>query len=278
MCPMLLTRRRLPPIYLDLDDVEHRVFLRDISQPPAWLTKRLLYLQWPALLWGERRAIKTSRKSFVCSELDARYLKRKWRLPNVGVIPNSIRIPRAQPLTREPVLLFLGMYGYTPNAVAADYLVKSIWPLVRAACSRATLIVAGARPELIPASAQAHPGVEYTGYVADLDELYRRARVVCCPIQSGGGTRIKVIEAAAYGKPIVSTRMGAEGLEFQDAYEIVIRDEPEGFASACVKLFDDDALCTRLGNAARAKASAEYDRQSVIGRIQREIFGPLSAG
>ena len=276
MCPILLTKRDLPPVYMDLDDVEHRVFLRDVSQPPVWATKGLLYLQWPALFWGERRAIKQTRKTFVCSHVDEQYLTHRCGLPNVAVVPNSIRIPEPQPAVNDPVLLFLGMYGYAPNAVAADYLVTRIWPLVRAARPEARLIVAGARPELIPAFNQPTPSVEYTGFVPDLDALYRRTRAVCCPIQSGGGTRIKIIEAAAYGKPVVSTRVGAEGLDFEDGREILLRDDPRVFADACIELLENDALCGTIGDAARNKATALYDRRNVIERIQREIFTSLS--
>jgi glycosyltransferase involved in cell wall biosynthesis len=278
MCPILLTRRELPPVFMDLDDVEHRLFLRDILQPPIWLTKRLRYLQWPALLLGERRAIQLSRKTFVCSDLDAQYLEHKWGLLNVRVIPNSIRIPEVQPLSGRPVLLFLGLYAYNPNAVAAEHLITRIWPFIRAACPEATLLIAGAGPECIPPFTQRHPGVEYTGFVDDLDGLYRRSRVVCCPIQSGGGTRIKIIEAAAYGKPVVSTQAGAEGLDFVDGREILLRDNPRAFAETCIELLRDDAFCTSIGQAARTKAVARYDRESMIRLIQAEIFGSLQKG
>src|ERR1043166_8610383 len=227
MCPALLTRRELPPIFLDLDDVEHKAFIRGISQPPNFGAKRLFYLQLPAFLWGERRAIRLARKTFVCSELDAQYLSGTWRLPNVRAIPNSIRVPEPRPMATEPVFLLLGLYAYAPNAVAADYLITRIWPLIRSARPDARLIIAGGRPELIPCFGQPHAGVEYAGFVDDLDVLYSKARIVCCPILSGGGTRIKIIEAAAYGKAVVSTRVGAEGLDFEDGSEIMLRDDPQ---------------------------------------------------
>jgi glycosyltransferase involved in cell wall biosynthesis len=109
----------------------------------------------------------------------------------------------------------------------------------------------------------------YTDFVDDLNTLYGKTQIVCCPIRTGGGTRIKIIEAASYGKPVVSTRVGAEGLEFEDGTEILLRDEPHQFA--------DEALRSRIGQAARAKATKLYDRRNVIGLIQREIFGSLDA-
>jgi ABC-type protease/lipase transport system fused ATPase/permease subunit len=145
MCPALRTRRSLPPIFLDLDDVEHKAFYRDISQPPLWGTKRLYYLQLPAMLWGERRAIKLARKTFVCSTADQQYLVDTWRLPHVKAIPNSIHIPEPQAISDEPVLMFLGGYGYTPNAIAAEYTGYAF--LVRAAAEAdARAVAAGDLP------------------------------------------------------------------------------------------------------------------------------------
>jgi glycosyltransferase involved in cell wall biosynthesis len=276
MCPLILTKRQLPPVFLDLDDVEHKTFLRNISQPPTWRAKQLYYLQLPALLWGERRAIKLSRKTFVCSELDKHYLNRMLRLSNVDVIPNSIHIPEVQALQERPVLLFLGTYTYKANANAAEELVTQIWPLVRKACPNARLVIAGDKPERIRTFGQAQAGVEYAGFVHDLDSLYGDARVVCCPIRSGGGTRIKIIEAAAYAKPVVSTSMGAEGLQFDDGREILLRDDVQEFADACIRLLNDDASCMSIGRAAHAKAVSVYDRRNVIRRIQSEILGAIA--
>jgi len=277
ICPALRTRRPLPPMFMDLDDVEHRALCRDISQPPMWGTKRLYYLHLPAMVWGERRGIKLTRKSFVCSALDERYLTHTWKLSNVRAIPNAIHLPGDQPLSRGPVLLFLGGFGYPPNARAAEHLILRIWPLIRNACPESSLVIAGGDPERIACYEQAHGGVEYTGFVDDLEALYARARVVCCPLQTGGGTRIKVIEAAAYGKPVVSTLIGAEGLEFEEGREILLRDDPRDFADACIKLLRDEALCVQIGQAASAKAAKLYDRRNVIRMIQQEIFGSLEA-
>ena len=95
---------------------------------------------------------------------------------------------------------------------------------MREACPDARLIVAGNKPERIPSFAQRPAGVEFTGFVSELEMLYRRAAIVCCPILSGGGTRIKILEAAAHGKAVVSTVVGAEGLELRDGVEIALRD------------------------------------------------------
>ena len=102
--------------------------------------------------------------------------------------------------------------------------------------------------------------------------------MVCCPLSNGGGTRLKLIEAAAYGKAIVSTSVGAEGLSFSDGAEILIRDDDIGIAEACVRLLNDDGLCARLGEAARTKAKSLYDRPVIRDRIASEFRTMLRSG
>ena len=101
--------------------------------------------------------------------------------------------------------------------------------------------------------------------------MYHRSRVVCCPLLAGGGTRIKILEAAAYGKPIVTTRIGAEGIEMRDGYELVQRDDPEAFAASCLDLLENPDLCKRLGAAAHAAVVQRYDRSKIVPLIQRHL-------
>lgn len=272
MPPVMLTRKTLPPIYLDLDDIEHKKFFREVSQPPHDLLTNLYYLQVPALWWGELQAVRLARSTFVCSELDCEYLSWYQGVSGVVAIPNSITIPESQVLTSEPNLLFLGTYKYQPNVNAANYLIEQVWPRISRLMPSARLIIAGESPERIRSYDSRVPGVEFTGFVDDLAALYQRVRVVCCPIFSGGGTRVKIIEAAAYGKPIVSTKIGAEGLELQDGQEFWQRDSVSSFVEACLELLKNYSLCEKLGSAARAKAIQSYDSCNIIKRIQGSIL------
>jgi glycosyltransferase involved in cell wall biosynthesis len=274
MGPALLTRRPLPPIYLDLDDIEHVKMLRQLRQPPFWPGKYLYYLQVPALVSGERRAIKLARKSFVCSDVDRNYLATRWRLPGVVTLPNAVRIPTeygTEPGSRS--LLLVATYAYAPNIIAAEFLVKDVWPLVREACPDARLVVAGNKPERIPSFERNPTGVEFTGFVPDLELLYRSAAIVCCPVLSGGGTRIKILEAAAYGKAVVSTLVGAEGLEFRDGVEIILRDGARAFANGCIELLGDLSRREDLGRAAREVVALRYDRRRIVAVLKDEISG-----
>ena len=271
MCPLLLTRKTFPPVLFDLDDVEHVYFMRSIEKQWPWSYKLLQYARLPALLWGELRAIRLASRTFVCSDKDRSYLAERWRLPGVVTIPNSITIKKRLPIASEPTLLFLGAYWYQPNVQAADFLISEIWPHILRAVPSARLIIAGSRPEQISSYSKAAPGVEFTGFVDDLESLYARSRIVCCPILRGGGTRIKIIEAAAYGKPIAATRIGAEGLDMRDGHELLLRDDAKSFAQACIQLLSDSALCERLGHAAYESVSRHYDRANIMSLIQKYL-------
>jgi glycosyltransferase involved in cell wall biosynthesis len=276
MCPPLLTRQTLPPIVLDLDDIEHIAVLRGMRQQVQFREQLLSCLRLPALVWGERQAIRRARRTFVCSEVDRRYLTERWKLPGVVVVPNAVAIPASQPLTEEPTLLLLGMYLYPANVLAAEFLIQQVWPRVYRAMPTARLIVAGHAPERIPSYTRGMPGVEFTGFVDDLEALYRRARVVCVPLLTSAGTAVKAIEAASYGKPIVATHIGAEGIELRDGEGVLLRDASEPFAEACLRLLRDAALCERLGSTARATAVRYYDRGHVVRLIQEHLTTALS--
>ena len=166
-------------------------------------------------------------------------------------------------------MLFLGTYGYQPNCDAAERLIRHIWPPVRERVPEARLLIAGKGSERLASFKDAPPGVTFTGFVDDLDGLYAMSRVVACPLTAGGGTRLKLVEAASYGRPMVSTRVGAEGLDFEADREIVLRDDDAGFADACVHLLRDDAACDRLGRAARAKMQARYGMDEIAARVAR---------
>lgn len=268
MCALLRTGRRCRNAVFDLDDVEHQMKLRALLQPPVQPGKLISLSHIPALMAAEWRGAARSRRTFVCSEVDRRKLLRLGFGRGVTVVPNAVDIPQdlAAPAS-EPTLMYIGDFGYAPNREAAERLALRILPIVRQAAPDARLLLAGKRSDQLDPAAAAQPGVERLGFVADLAQLYAGARVVCCPLLNGGGTRVKLIEGAAHGKPMVSTRVGAEGLSFAEGTEILLRDDDAGFAEACVRLIGDDELCRTLGGAARAKAIQDYR----IDRIQAQV-------
>ena len=261
-------RGKLPKVYFDLDDVEHLRFLRTVPTLPYGRGKYLMLPQTAAIHWAERRAAAAATRTFVCSERDRTYLQGRLGLPRIEVIPNAVNVPD-QPAygVPEQTVLFVGVLNYEPNLHGAQWLIRDVWPLVRRAVPDARLLIVGDGEARIAADVAGADGVTAPGFVPDLDAVYRRSGVVCCPIRVGSGTRIKLIEAAGYGKAMVSTTIGAEGLAFEDGRHALIRDDATSFAGGIVELLRDPGRSESLGAAARQLAVGGYARQSVIERI-----------
>jgi len=273
--PVLFARQALPPVFYDVDDIEHIKLIRQLRQPSITLAQSLYYLHLPALFLGEYRAIQRATRTFVCSELDRRYLSEKWNLSGIVTIPNSVNIPSFYPISSALTLLLVGSYSYSPNAQAAEFLIDKVFPIVREKNPYTKLIIAGSNPEYISSYKKELVNVEFTGFVDDLDDLYRRSRIICCPIFSGGGTRIKMIEAAAYGRPIVATSIGAEGLDMTPGKDFLLCNTVQEFAAACLELLGNDALCNRLATAARATATQHYNLGSIRKLIQHNLLSAI---
>lgn len=272
MCTLLRLKAQLAsiPLFFDLDDIEHLAETRRLLRKPEWPGEQIKLLRIPRLLLAEIEAIRLSRRTLICSGVDLRYLQRYVGGDQLEVIANSTVLPALGEHDRsEPVVLFVGSMIYEPNTLAAQALVRDIWPRVLAQVPGARLVIAGMHPERIPAFSQPPAGVTFSGFVEDLRELYATARVVCCPILYGGGTRVKIIEAAAYGCAVVATPLAAEGLDFRDGTEIVLRKDPAQLAQECVRLLRNPEQARRLGAAARDRARGSYDRKVILARLEQ---------
>ena len=268
----VLAAKPTAPILFDLNDLVHRVHWRMALAAPHRPGKLAYAAQVPAILAAERTAVRAAARSVVCSESDRAFIAKLGAGDRAMMIPNAISLPAVPPgATSCPTLLFLGTYSYEPNVLAAQRLIRSIWPRVLRQRPDARLLIAGPGMERLTDSRVKTDDIDYLGFVDNLNDLYARSRVVCCPITVGGGTRIKLIEAAAHARPMVSTRVGAEGLAFRDGMEIIIRDSDEAFADACVTLLADQAACSMLGNAARILALERYDATAIQNLIKQTV-------
>jgi glycosyltransferase involved in cell wall biosynthesis len=184
--------------------------------------------------------------------------------PAVTVIENSVTELPAAPWnpTASSRLLYTGSLSYAANADAIAYFQRAIYPLVLGQEPAAQLVITGGIPDPLP------PGVNtrrltLTGRLASLDATRRDARMLIVPLRCGTGTRIKILEALAYGMPVVTTSKGAEGLAVEHGQHLLIADEPDDFARAIVQLMRDDGFAMELGARGRTLIEARYtwDRQ-----------------
>lgn len=272
----LRSMTRCKPIAFDLDDLEHLAALRSIPEIKSLRDKLFVFFSIPALIAAERRAAANAIFTFVCSKMDSIRASRLLPAERIFVLPNAIAIPpAAAPTSTRTVLLMVGIYSYGPNKDAADYFLEEVWPHVAKAIPDAEIWFVGAGADHLRSFNKNLPRVHFLGFVDDLAKIYHDARVVICPIRYGSGTRVKLIEAAAWGKPIVSTTIGAEGLSMLHQEHVLYGDTPEDFATHCVTLLTDSTLCDKLGGNARALAQETYDRQEIINMLSRELNAQL---
>jgi glycosyltransferase involved in cell wall biosynthesis len=179
-----------------------------------------------------------------------------------AVVPNAADVEYYRPRLTDPppdgrTVVYFGLLSTVPNADAVTYFAQNIWPRIAAEHPDARWKVLGGRPS--PSLlALAGPRIEFTGFVSDLRPHLASAAVVVVPLRLGGGTRLKIVEAMAMGKAIVSTRLGAEGIEAVPGRELLIEDEPAPFADAVNGLLADPALAARIGESARQLAVDRY--------------------
>lgn len=251
-------------LWLDLDDVESIVHRR-IAQLHRNLGKERLAEEEASLAQDaesrEVTALMRFDRVFLASEQD------QVRLPlhgatDIRILPNVL--PLAQPLPPPPdgdlvSLLFVGTLGYFPNVEGALWFARKVLPLVRRRTTRTVeLTVVGMGWLPLMSELQRIPGVKVIGNAADIRPFYARAHAVVVPLRAGGGTRIKLIEAFGLGRPVVSTTIGVEGIDARDGVHLLIADDADAFAVACLRLLDDPSVGVELTGRARDLARDRY--------------------
>lgn len=195
----------------------------------------------------------------VCSELDRQRLG--W--PAAAVVPNGYELPAVPAGDRprnpgaSPTITFVGSFTYPPNVDAARYLVHEVAPVLGRLVPGVQIRLVGRASAAVAALADP-PRVVVTGFVDSVEEELARADVVAVPVRQGGGTRIKVLEAFAHRIPVVSTRLGAEGIEAVDGCHLRLADGPRQFASACAELIGRSPARESLVDAAHLLFREHY--------------------
>lgn len=261
---------RAPVVILDAHEIAHDL-ARQLARGGGAARRVYGELNWPKVRREEHDAFRSVDGTYVCSAEDQARLLADVPTARATVVPNGADVayyrPRADdPAADDHTVVFFGLLSTAPNADAARFLVTDIWPRIAAARPGARCKIIGARPEAVRHLAR--PGVEIIGPVDDLRPHLASAAVVAVPLRLGGGTRLKIIEAMAMAKPVVSTSLGAEGIASNTDREIVLADGAEAFAAAVVRLLSDRGERTRLGIAARARAVERYTWSSSAARLE----------
>ncbi len=268
----------VPTIIFDDHNCEYMLQRRyaqiDARIPRRWPAALYSWIQWHKLRRYEARVCRRAHHVLAVSETDAQALQRLVPGLEVTIIPNGIDAGRYEPAppTDQPSLVFTGKMDFRPNIDAVLWFVKTIWPRVRAAVPDAHLSIVGQRPPLQLQRLCSAPSLTLTGWVPDVQPYIAQAAVYVAPLRMGSGTRLKLLEAMAMGKAIVSTRLGAEGLLPPDLTEpalvIVPDNDPRAFAEAVIALLRDPDRRGQLGQAARRFVQAHYDWRVIIPRLE----------
>ena len=194
------------------------------------------------------------------ADLGAGAASRPARSPRVVVVPNGVDLDRFPDvaLPAGARLVFTGTLDFLPNSEGIEWFVREVLPLVRADLPEVTLDIVGRRPTTGVMALGGLPGVRVQADVDDVIPLLNAARVAVVPVRIGSGSRLKVLEAMAAGRPVASTSIGVEGLSVTPGREAMVADQPGALAAAVVELCRDDAQAARMAAAGRRLVEERY--------------------
>ena len=276
--PYLASRNGTRPrrITLDLDDIESKTHARLAGLHRSAgnsVYARIHTIEAEKHLRLEREWIPRFDEVWVCSDEDRTELEANHRHAAAVTIPNAVRIPGTAPPQRSarlPTLFFIGNFAYFPNEDALLFFLSAILPLIRKRLGRPfRFVIAGAGVSDVPSRLSVEPEVVVAGEVPDVAPYYDGADVVIAPIRAGGGTRIKILEAFSFHKPVIATPLAAEGLHVTHGVELLLGSSPAEFAGACAALLANQGLCADLARRAFDFVRSRHSLESLTSLFAR---------
>jgi glycosyltransferase involved in cell wall biosynthesis len=226
------------------------------------------HLEAAALRALERRALRAFDTVVVVSERERDRLP--VRAPSVVVCPNGIDVPELLPAASSPTVAFVATMGWAPNTDAALWLGREIWPRVLARIPEARLLLVGRDPT--PAvRALASASIEVSGTVADVRPYLAQTRVAVAPLRSGGGTRLKLLEALGVGRPVVATSIGVDGFEDLVGRGVAVADDSAGIADALVELLKHPDSAADMGRAGHDAVATDHSWDGALAPLLEAV-------
>ena len=275
MTPM--GRFRLPSTaahILDLHNLEHEVASRRVSLSTGRVRRAALRFEAAKLRSEEIGFCRDADLVLTTSDRETE-IARTWDTGAViETLVNTVDTARFESTVSpasagSPRLVFMGTLHYEPNRDALHHFTTEIFPLVRAAVPDVEFEIIGGGDQPDIAALGRLPGVTFTGFVDDVRDVFGRASALVVPLRSGGGTRLKILESMAAGVPVVSTTIGAEGLDLIDGEDLLIADDRTDFAAGAILLLQDRAFARRIAETGRRRVRESYDWRSLAPRMER---------
>jgi glycosyltransferase involved in cell wall biosynthesis len=273
-----LAQYRLPLRNIPQCLFEHDLYFRSVARQllsgsGGWLQKSREMLEWMRGLRYEIAAAERFDAVLTCHDQESRMLRslvangRPWIVPGLRTAVDVSAYPFPGGPRQVDSLLFIGNFQHRPNYEGLEYFCRKILPKIRARRPGVTLTVVGAGSEGNGERSIAGEGIRLLGQVRDIREPLGKFSVFVCPIRTGAGVRVKILEAFASGIPVVSTTLGAEGLAAKPGSEIILADSPDEFASGCLRLLENPALARSMAANARLLVEAQYNLPVVMERL-----------
>lgn len=258
-----------PRTILVLYDVMWNWWKREFISSPRLisLARWLTYRTW------EPRLVQQVDCCVFMSDTDATVVTTVVKPKHALIVPNGIEVHSfaRSPLPDTPEVLFIGSLTHLPNQQAVKWLVNEIWPALKRRLPTARLTVVGRDPPADLVTLARSAGVTLEGNVPSVRPYYERSRAVVVPIRTGGGIRVKILEALAAARPVVTTQVGAEGLPLVPGEHALFADDPEELAEALTRLLTDRPLAERLAANGRALVEREFNWEA-LARKQESTF------
>lgn len=257
------------PVVLTFHNVETLIQRRELFGNKLWLKPKWwsAWLEYSRWLRYEAEVSRRCDALVAVSQLEAEYFKSKAPETPVVVVSNGVDAEHFKVQKRNPQpasLLYTGRMDYPPNVRAAIWFCTEILPLIHRQHPGATLTIAGRDPAPEVAALANIEGVRVTGSVLDMRPYYEEASIFVVPLQDGGGTRLKILEAMSMEMPVVSTSIGSEGLEISPGEDILIANTPKEFSSHICRLIDDSPFREIMGCKARDNVIKKYDWITIV--------------
>jgi sugar transferase (PEP-CTERM/EpsH1 system associated) len=272
--PYAVNLRSLPslPSVVVAHNVEAKIWHRSFQVEANPLKKGYIYLQWKKMEAFERDAFSYFTRVIAVSEEDRLSIAQTQPEDRVVVVENGVDTEYFNPsgmASKRNSLVFTGAMDWRPNVDSMLYFLDEIWPMVVKEFPDSTLTIVGRNPaEVLRRKVANLASVQVTGTADDVRPYVEEASVYIVPLRIGGGSRLKILEALSMCKPVVSTSIGAEGLDLMNDCEILIADEPAKFVGAIARLFRDSVLRGRLGSAGRSLVEKRYQWKTLARKLE----------
>ncbi|MBB5350878.1 glycosyltransferase involved in cell wall biosynthesis [Haloferula luteola] len=278
LMPYVLPHRHHTPFVVDRSRVDLQFQLMEYQTRRHALRDKALRWEGLSKMWFyEKRLAREARLEVVCGPDDETFIHRHVSSDApVMVVANGVDLdyfhPAAAPDPRAPIptVIFCGAMDYTPNVDALDWFFHGgIHGQLLARIPEVEILIVGKNPIDEVKAYGSRTGVTVTGGVPDVRPYYRRAWVQMVPLRIGGGTRLKIVESLAIGTPVISTTIGAQGLELQHGHDILLADDESSFAAEIARALTDETLRTSLEREGISTANQRFGWPAIGARLAR---------